>query len=89
MSEHTQLARLGFFDARVPRYTSYPTAPQFARLAEPGLALFQTATDLFAADGYDAIGIDRFALPTDSMAIAAKAGSLRRNFQGYTDDAAV
>ena len=25
----TQLARLGLFDAKVPRYTSYPTAPHF------------------------------------------------------------
>ena len=29
MSTHSQLARFGLFDARVPRYTSYPTAPQF------------------------------------------------------------
>ncbi len=29
MTEESQLARLGLFDARVPRYTSYPTAPQF------------------------------------------------------------
>lgn len=33
MSDHKQLARLGLFNARVPRYTSYPTAPQFAPLA--------------------------------------------------------
>lgn len=26
----TQLTRLGLFDAKVPRYTSYPTAPHFA-----------------------------------------------------------
>jgi len=30
MTEQSQLARLGLFDARVPRYTSYPTAPQFS-----------------------------------------------------------
>ncbi len=30
MTQHSQLARFGLFDARVPRYTSYPTAPQFA-----------------------------------------------------------
>ncbi len=30
MSTESQLARLGLFDARVPRYTSYPTAPQFS-----------------------------------------------------------
>jgi len=52
------------------------------------LALFETATDLFTADGYDAIGIDHFALPTDGLARAARAGTLRRNFQGYTDDTA-
>lgn len=30
MTGQSQLARLGLFDARVPRYTSYPTAPHFA-----------------------------------------------------------
>ena len=43
---------------------------------------------LFLADGYDEIGIDHFARPSDGMAKAAKAGTLRRNFQGYTDDPA-
>ncbi|NBZ86626.1 oxygen-independent coproporphyrinogen III oxidase [Stagnihabitans tardus] len=50
------------------------------------LRLFEVARSLFLADGYDEIGIDHFAKPTDGMAIAAKAGRLRRNFQGYTDD---
>ncbi len=56
--------------------------------AQDRLALFQAATDLFTAHGYDAIGIDHFALPTDGMAMSARAGTLRRNFQGYTDDTA-
>ncbi len=30
MTSQSQLARLGLFDAKVPRYTSYPTAPHFA-----------------------------------------------------------
>ncbi len=30
MSQLKQLSELGLFDARVPRYTSYPTAPQFS-----------------------------------------------------------
>ncbi|MGR3323283.1 MAG: oxygen-independent coproporphyrinogen III oxidase [Pseudooceanicola sp.] len=30
MTGKTQLERLGLFDAKVPRYTSYPTAPHFA-----------------------------------------------------------
>ena len=38
--------------------------------------------------GYEAIGIDHFAKPTDTMAISAKNGTLRRNFQGYTTDTA-
>ncbi|WP_417685070.1 oxygen-independent coproporphyrinogen III oxidase [Roseibium sp.] len=41
--------------------------------------------DLLTA-GYQAIGLDHFALPEDSMAIASSNGSLRRNFQGYTTD---
>ncbi len=38
--------------------------------------------------GYVRIGLDHFALPGDSLAIAAAAGELRRNFQGYTTDRA-
>jgi oxygen-independent coproporphyrinogen-3 oxidase len=53
---------------------------------EERLHLFDTARRLFLWDGYDEIGIDHFARPTDSMAIAARTGHLRRNFQGYTDD---
>ncbi len=30
MTDLTQLRQMGLFDARVPRYTSYPTAPQFS-----------------------------------------------------------
>ena len=53
---------------------------------EERLALFETSQKLFAGAGYDEIGIDHFALPDDSMAIAQKKGELRRNFQGYTVD---
>ncbi|MCB1397238.1 MAG: radical SAM protein, partial [Rhodobacteraceae bacterium] len=35
MSTESQLAKLGLFDARVPRYTSYPTAPQFSTNVGP------------------------------------------------------
>ncbi|KGF70348.1 coproporphyrinogen III oxidase [Hoeflea sp. BAL378] len=38
--------------------------------------------------GYTAIGIDHFALPGDSLAVAAASGNMRRNFQGYTSDTA-
>jgi oxygen-independent coproporphyrinogen-3 oxidase len=55
---------------------------------EERLALFETARNLFVWDGYDEIGIDHFARPEDGLARAARSGRLRRNFQGYTDDAA-
>lgn len=55
---------------------------------EERLALFEVARNLFVADGYHEIGIDHFALPSDGLARAAQEGRLRRNFQGYTDDAA-
>ena len=52
------------------------------------LSLFETARQLFLWDGYVEVGIDHFAKPEDGMAKALKAGTLRRNFQGYTDDTA-
>jgi oxygen-independent coproporphyrinogen-3 oxidase len=48
----------------------------------------RSAATALAAGGYRQIGIDHFAVPTDSLALAADAGRLHRNFQGYTDDAA-
>jgi oxygen-independent coproporphyrinogen-3 oxidase len=55
---------------------------------EERLELFETARRLFVWDGYAEIGIDHFARPHDGLARAAREGRLRRNFQGYTDDAA-
>jgi oxygen-independent coproporphyrinogen III oxidase len=46
------------------------------------------AGEMLLAAGYEAIGIDHFARPDDSLAIAARTGRLRRNFQGYTTDSA-
>ncbi|MCH8686659.1 oxygen-independent coproporphyrinogen III oxidase [Pedomonas mirosovicensis] len=40
------------------------------------------------AAGYERIGLDHYARPQDPLAVAAKAGTLRRNFQGYTTDSA-
>ncbi|HVV64281.1 MAG TPA: oxygen-independent coproporphyrinogen III oxidase [Rhizomicrobium sp.] len=37
---------------------------------------------------YVPVGIDHFAKPSDALAIALRQGRLRRNFQGYTTDAA-
>jgi oxygen-independent coproporphyrinogen-3 oxidase len=35
MVTRTQLSKLGLFDAKVPRYTSYPTAPHFSNAVGP------------------------------------------------------
>jgi len=58
------------------------------RLPDPTerLRLFETAKRLIEADGFVSVGIDHFAKPEDGLARAAADGSLRRNFQGYTDD---
>ncbi len=54
--------------------------------AEARLDLFDTARELFVWDGYSEIGIDHYARPEDSLARADAAGTMQRNFQGYTDD---
>ena len=38
----------------------------------------------FLDQGYDYIGMDHFALPTDALAVAKQQGRLHRNFQGYS-----
>jgi oxygen-independent coproporphyrinogen-3 oxidase len=46
----------------------------------------RTARRLLLQAGFEAIGIDHFAKPSDSLAEAARSQALNRNFQGYTDD---
>jgi oxygen-independent coproporphyrinogen-3 oxidase len=48
----------------------------------------ELAAEAIVAAGYHRVGMDHFALPDDSLAAAASAGRLHRNFQGYTDDQA-
>ncbi len=48
----------------------------------------ETAERVLREAGYEAIGLDHFARSDDSMAVAQRAGRLRRNFQGYTTDTA-
>jgi oxygen-independent coproporphyrinogen-3 oxidase len=48
------------------------------------LRLVADAHARLAAAGYVPIGFDHFALPGDALAVAARAGHLHRNFQGYT-----
>lgn len=44
--------------------------------------------DILCRAGYNPIGIDHYALPEDSLSKAQDAGTMQRNFQGYTDDPA-
>jgi oxygen-independent coproporphyrinogen-3 oxidase len=48
------------------------------------LRMLDLAHTLLLAAGYDAIGMDHYALADDSLAVAAREGRLHRNFQGYT-----
>ncbi len=52
------------------------------------LHLFEIATGLLEDAGYQPIGIDHFGLAGDALTRAANSNTLRRNFQGYTDDTA-
>ena len=56
--------------------------------AHARFAQAQRAASLLLDAGFEAVGFDHFARPQDSLAIAARSGRLRRNFQGYTSDAA-
>jgi oxygen-independent coproporphyrinogen-3 oxidase len=48
----------------------------------------EAIADALVDAGYVRIGLDHFALPDDTLALARRGGRLRRNFQGYTDDSA-
>jgi len=47
-------------------------------------ALYEIGKLKFIDKGYEEVGMDHFALPTDSLSIASKTGNLHRNFMGYT-----
>jgi oxygen-independent coproporphyrinogen III oxidase len=48
------------------------------------IAMLGGAISGFLAQGYCYIGMDHFALPEDSLAVAKSQGRLHRNFQGYS-----
>lgn len=54
--------------------------------ASSRLAQFAAITDRLAEAGYRRIGLDHFAKPDDRLATCLDAGTLHRNFQGYTSD---
>lgn len=76
--------------AHVPWMKKHQTLIPEASLPDGAMRfdLMSRASEMLVEAGYLAIGIDHFAKPEDSLAIAARQGRLRRNFQGYTDDQA-
>jgi oxygen-independent coproporphyrinogen-3 oxidase len=81
--------RLSVFGyAHVPSFKPHQRKIDAAALPGPGERLEQAEAIAMAltSAGYRQIGLDHFALPGDSLAIAAERGVLHRNFQGYTTD---
>jgi oxygen-independent coproporphyrinogen-3 oxidase len=48
------------------------------------MQIYQLGKKMFTENGYEDIGMDHFALPTDLMVKARNKGVLHRNFMGYT-----
>jgi oxygen-independent coproporphyrinogen-3 oxidase len=46
--------------------------------------MLSSAIEAFMGAGYGYVGMDHFALPDDSLAVAKRQGRLHRNFQGYS-----
>jgi len=55
--------------------------------ADDKLDLLELTINAFTDAGYQYIGMDHFALPSDELAVALKEGTLQRNFQGYSTHA--
>jgi len=51
------------------------------------LAILSDSIERLQAAGYLYIGMDHFALPEDELSLAQRAGTLHRNFQGYSTHA--
>ena len=51
------------------------------------LAILDYTIEVLGVAGYQYIGMDHFALPHDELARAQRAGTLHRNFQGYSTHA--
>lgn len=84
-------ARYAIFGyAHVPWFKTHQRLIDAASLPGAAERIAQAAAAAATLEtlGYEAIGLDHFARPDDPMAIAARDGTLRRNFQGYTTDVA-
>lgn len=82
-------ARVSVFGyAHVPWFAKHQRAIDESVLAgiNERFAQARVAAMTLEGAGYVAIGLDHYARADDALAIAAREGRVRRNFQGYTDD---
>jgi oxygen-independent coproporphyrinogen-3 oxidase len=83
-----RLAIFGY--AHVPHFKKHQALIDAESL--PGLEArresFEVAHAMLRSLGYVPVGLDHFAKPGDSLALASETGRLSRNFQGYTTDCA-
>ncbi|MFB5944549.1 oxygen-independent coproporphyrinogen III oxidase [Albibacterium profundi] len=52
---------------------------------EEKLQLYELGKEIISRAGYKDVGMDHFAIATDSLYLASRNGKLHRNFMGYTD----
>ena len=85
--EPDRLAVFGY--AHVPSFKLHQRRIDERLLPESRTRWEQTRAirDALVAAGYMEIGLDHYARPGDSLAVAAASGAVHRNFQGYTTDA--
>lgn len=84
-------ARIALFSyAHLPRLKKHQKVLELHGIPDPltRLAMDDAARQVFAGTGYVPVGMDHFAKPGDGLVRAMLDGRLKRNFQGYTDDAA-
>lgn len=82
--------RIALFNfAYLPERIKHQKAIQAEALPSPEekIAILCQAIDAFTGEGYRFIGLDHFAKPEDPLCRAQDAGTLYRNFQGYTTHA--
>ena len=86
--EPDRLAIFGY--AHVPWMKRHQALLPESGLPDPAkrFALREVAERVIRARGFVKLGLDHFARPGDTLAEAAAAGRMRRNFQGYTTDTA-
>lgn len=83
-----RLAVFGY--AHVPHLIARQRQIDDSALPDPMVRFAQAefASERLTRDGYVPVSFDHFALPTDAMAKAVADDTLRRNFQGFTEDKA-